>query len=130
MITVTHTPSGPSLDGPTLKKVPKDEWLAEAKKRFGDDPLNWKFVCPSCGHIQSCVDFRPYKDKGADPNDAYFSCIGRFDGHMKTSMLSGESPCNYTLGGLFVLATTVVVLEDGRQLPVFEFAPPAEGGAA
>ena len=129
MITVTHTTNGPSLSGPGLKKMSMDEWRAEAVKRFGDNPMNWKFVCPSCGHIQSVSDFRPFKDKGATTNDAYFNCIGRFDGHLRTPMLSGQGPCNYSLGGLICLATTVVTGNDGRSLPVFEFAPAQEGGA-
>tara|TARA_R110000796_G_scaffold41179_1_gene101903 strand:+ start:6367 stop:6615 length:249 start_codon:yes stop_codon:yes gene_type:complete len=24
---------------------------------FGNDPNQWEFVCPSCGHVQSCQDF-------------------------------------------------------------------------
>jgi hypothetical protein len=108
-ITVTHGPHGPSLSGPNLKKIPLDDWRAEAARQFGPNPLEWKFVCPSCGHI------------------------GRFDGHLHVPMFSKGGPCNYTLGGLLVLAETVVIAEDGRELPVFEFAPlpeATEGGAA
>lgn len=104
-----------------IKEFTKDEWLSNAEKRFGKDKKKWKFRCPSCGHIQSIGDFEQYHDKGCGPNTAFFSCIGRWDGHMKNSMGSGKSPCNYTLGGLFNLAKVFVVDENGRH-PVFEFA--------
>lgn len=51
------------------------EWLAEATRRFGDDPMAWKFVCPSCGHIASVQD---WKDAGAPEGAVAFSCIGRY----------------------------------------------------
>jgi len=38
------------------------EWKAEGQRRFGKNKLNWRFVCPSCGHIASVQDWR---DAGA-----------------------------------------------------------------
>jgi hypothetical protein len=99
-----------------------DEWLAEGERLFGQNMLEWKFVCPSCGHVQTPEDFRPHKDKGSTPDSARFSCIGRYDGHMDTDMCSGKSPCNYTSGGLFKLAPITVIDADGKKFSCFAFA--------
>jgi hypothetical protein len=40
------------------------EFIEEAKRRFGDDPLRWAFACPHCGDVATPQDF---KDAGADP---------------------------------------------------------------
>lgn len=104
-----------------IKEYKITEWIAEAERRFGNDRKNWRFRCPSCGHIQLIGDFEPYKEKGATPNTAYFSCIGRWNGHMKNGIGSGKSPCNYTLGGLFNFAKVYVTDEDGIRHPVFDF---------
>ena len=99
----------------------REEWINDGKQLFGDDMLKWKFVCPSCSHIQTPEDFRQYKDKGATPDTAYFNCIGRYDGHEDVDMCSGKSPCNYTGGGLFGL-NPVEVTHDGKTIRVFSFA--------
>jgi len=36
-----------------MKTMTQDEFLAEAKNRFGEKARNWKFVCPMCGTVQS-----------------------------------------------------------------------------
>lgn len=97
-----------------IKEYDRNEWIAEAERRFGKDIKNWRFRCPVCGHIQSIGDFEPYK---VTPNTAFFSCIGRWDGHIG----SKKSPCNYTLGGLFNLAKVYVIDEEGARHPVFDF---------
>jgi hypothetical protein len=97
-----------------------DEWWTKAKRLFGEDENNWRFVCPACGNIQSVGDFRKYKNQGATPNSAYQVCIGRFDGHMDVDMGAGR-PCNYHGFGLFQLQKTEVIDEDGKITPVFEF---------
>ena len=33
------------------------EFLAEGKKRFGENRNEWRFVCVACGHVQSIADF-------------------------------------------------------------------------
>jgi hypothetical protein len=98
----------------------KAEWLSKGQLLFGDDPLKWKFVCPSCGNIQTPEDFRKYKDVGATPNTAYFNCIGRYDGHEDVDMCSGKSPCNYSGGGLFGL-NPITVIDGDKQIHVFAF---------
>jgi hypothetical protein len=103
-----------------IREMTKEEWIAEGTALFGDNLYEWRFVCPSCGNIQSIPDFFPYKDRGATPNTAYFNCIGRYDGHGNNDILSGKKPCNYTNDGLLCLAP-IRVIEDGEKTPVFDF---------
>jgi hypothetical protein len=103
-----------------LKVFTKEEWKELGAKLFGEDILMWKFQCPSCGNIQRPIDFKPYKDKGAAPGDAYFNCIGRFTG-TKNEIGSKDKPCNYTLGGLLRLSNTIVET-DGNRVMIFDFA--------
>ncbi|MBN2392089.1 MAG: hypothetical protein JXR84_15285 [Anaerolineae bacterium] len=101
-------------DKSKLRVLSYDDWIAEGTELFGDDKLQWEFVCPACGHIQKPIDFKPYQDAGANPSSAAQSCIGRFDGHMHVDMGTGN-PCNYTAGGV------KVVFPDGHENPVFGF---------
>ncbi len=39
------------------RRVTLQEWHAEGREQFSDDPKDWKFTCPSCGHVQSLADF-------------------------------------------------------------------------
>jgi len=98
----------------------KEEWMAKGTHLFGADPFKWRFVCPSCGHIQTPEDFRPYKDKGASPDTAWFNCIGRYDGHEYVVILSGKSPCNYTGGGLFCF-NPIKVVDGDKSVMAFAF---------
>ncbi len=104
------------------------DWLAKGYKLFGKDARLWRFKCSNCGHIQSMNDFIELREKGitdVEPQTAYFSCIGRFDSRLPKVGQIGDniSPCNYTLGGLLCFAHTFVVDEEGKEHPVFEFAP-------
>lgn len=98
-----------------------EAWKAEGVRRFGARIEDWKFQCPSCGHVQSIGDFLAL---GLDPNVAYFNCIGRHDGkHGHVVMGSKPGPCNYTGGGLFNLNPVAVVHPDSsEQTYVFAFA--------
>lgn len=91
-----------------------DKWLAKGKELFGDEILNWEFVCPSCGNIQKPKDFQAYANVGSDPNDAYFICIGRFTGS-QNGIGSDKQPCNYSSGGLFNLNKTIIKGSDGEK---------------
>jgi len=88
------------------KEYTKDQWLEEGKNRFGEDFINWKFICPRCGNIASGEDF---KKLGATPNDIYCNCIGRYD---------KNKGCDWAAYGLLDICTVHV---DGQ--PVFDFAP-------
>jgi len=95
----------------------RDEWLAEGRRLFGDDVLQWRFVCPSCGHVASVQD---WKDAGAPEGAVAFSCVGRYTGAggEKTFAKSG-GPCDYAGGGLIGLNPVEV---GGTR--VFAFATP------
>lgn len=95
-----------------------DEWIAEGKRRFGDDEMNWKFKCPACGHVASIND---YKAAGAPVEAVGFSCVGRWTGSKKEFGDKTGGPCNYAGGGLIRLNPVTVVDADKRH-HVFEFA--------
>lgn len=105
----------PSLKGEqNIMKV--DDWMEELKSRFGDDFDNFKFVCPSCGHIQSVADFIAI---GVDGNKAYCECISRYkdmDGK------NNKKACKYTIAGLFLLDHDTVIDRDYMPINVFKMA--------
>lgn len=104
----------------TTRRLSIAEWRAEGAKRFGEDSLNWRFVCPSCGHVASIKDWR---DAGASEGAAAFSCVGRFTKDPPSDAFGGKKgPCNYAGGGLFRLNPVIVTVEDGKEIQVFEFA--------
>lgn len=111
-----------------LQRMTLAEWMAEGKRRFGNDQLRWKFVCPACSHVQAVEDFRPFKDKGAQAADANFNCIGRFSGSTRRAFEDeGPGPCNYTSGGLFNISPILVKDEDGKECSSFAFAEASIG---
>ena len=93
-----------------MEIMTRQEWLAEGERRFGEKYSNWKFVCPKCGNIASGQEF---KDAGAEPNDMYANCIGRF--------VEGKG-CDLAAYGLFDICKVHV---DGQ--PVFAFAEVEHG---
>ena len=98
---------------PAFRTMTHADWLAEARRRFGPDPKNWAWVCPSCHEEQTMQDFI---DAGMTKEDAmgraYFSCIGR--------VVKGRG-CDWSLGGLLQMHTLEVVDQEGKTRPVFEF---------
>jgi hypothetical protein len=98
--------------------VTHKEWCDEAIRRFGEDPMGWKFVCPSCGHVASVKD---WKDAGASEGQVAFSCIGRALSSEKHIFDKTGGPCNYAGGGLFGL-NPVEVDFNGKTHRVFAFA--------
>lgn len=100
-----------------MKQMTLEEYMAEAEKRFGENRLDWKFVCPKCKTVQSARDF---KEAGASQEltEGYigFSCIGRIIPPEK------EIGCDWTLGGLFQFHDLEIIKEDGTTVPRFELA--------
>lgn len=86
-----------------------EEWREEGQRLFGKDILTWRFKCPRCGTIATGQDF---KDAGANPNDMYEHCIGRFD---------PNRGCDWAAYGLFDICETHI-----GTTPVFDFAPYGE----
>jgi hypothetical protein len=113
----TQQEAGSALRSPA-RRIAHAEWLAEATAKFGDDPLKWRFVCPSCGHQASVKD---WKDAGATEGEVAFSCVGRRLPNA-VDIFVRPGPCNYAGGGLFGLNPVTVVMEDGKERSTFEFA--------
>lgn len=95
-----------------MKTLTLKEWKGKGKELFGtDDYKKWKFVCPMCKNIQTYEDFEGLTDE--PESYFYFSCIGR---------LKDGVGCDWSLGGLLQIHKTEVVSEEGKHVPVFEFA--------
>lgn len=88
----------------------EQEWRERGKKLFGEDWMQWQFVCPVCKHVASVQD---YKNAGAPQNAVAFSCVGRWDATID---------CNYAGGGFIRLNPVEVVGENGDTHTLFEFA--------
>lgn len=106
-----------------------EQWLEEGKRRFGADPLQWRFVCPACGHVQTMQDF---KDLHADPQRGYQECIGRVwnaqgkDGARSGLSGDGPGPCDWAAYGLFgTLNAGTLVVTPQKELWIFDFAEAA-----
>ena len=104
------------------RRITKSQWRSEARHLWGDDPMAWAFVCPSCGHVATVSE---WKAAGAGEGMVAFSCIGRALG-VAAGLGADTGPCNYAGGGLFQLNPVTVIEEDGSTHNVFEFAPKQE----
>ena len=105
----------------TVKRMTLAEWQAEGEKRFGENPLNWFFICPSCCHIASVQD---WKDADARESAIAYACIGRFINDPKSAERTFKragGPCDYTNGGLINLSPVRVIIDD-EEKSVFDFA--------
>lgn len=116
--------------------ITQDEFLAEARRRFGPNVRDWKFVCPACGTVQSVQQLL---DAGV-PKEKIdgvigFSCIGRFTGQGDAGIAAkhrGENwqkGCNWTLGGLLQIHGLEVLI-DGKPRPTFNLAEATEQSKA
>lgn len=118
------------------------QWKQLGEKLFGNDPMDWQFVCPSCNTV---ISVRDYKTVGAPESAVGYACIGRYLPN-KRDAFGGESknknaersPCNYTGAGLININPVCVIPDDPapaeadrKQLPqkrspqkrwVFQFA--------
>ena len=102
--------------------ISKDLWLNEGFELFGDDTYSWLFKCPVCAHVQCFDDFTPYLDIGANPDDAFSTCIGRYQRRKakKEDLLQG---CNYSLKDAINLAPRRIIGPNG-VFSAFAFAEP------
>lgn len=96
------------------------EWLEKGEQLFGADIMQWRFACPSCGHVASVQD---WKDAGAPEGAVAFSCVGRYLPKCNEAFGGkGSGPCNYAGGGLIRLNRVDV---DGRKTFAFAELEPA-----
>lgn len=122
-----------------VRRITLAQWQAEGRERYGDNVAMWKFKCPSCGFVQTGMDYKAYNTplKNIDLRLA-FSCIGRTIEDLGIGLPVvefGEEHkgygCNYAGGGLFRIAPTEVLFgiakESGEDAlrPVFDWADPA-----
>lgn len=108
-----------------MRRITYAQWEAEGTLRFGESKPDWRFECPSCGHVATP---RQWMAAGASEGEIAFSCVGRRTGagEAKTFKRAG-GPCNYAGGGLFKLNPVTVEFEDGTTGAIFEFAGDATG---
>lgn len=106
-----------------LPTLTREEWHARGRALFGDDVLQWRFVCPSCGHV---APVSAWRDAGAHENTVAFSCVGRWiEGTADDrTFRNAGGPCTYAGGGLIGL-NPVRVIENGKVHAMFAFAPEA-----
>ena len=112
-----------------IESITRKDWIAEGRRRFGDDQRRWRFVCPSCSHVAMPLD---WINAGAPETAIAFSCVGRWAGANGEAFGKKGRPCNYAGGGLFRLNPVRVVYDDEEEHQVFAFAEddaPAEGAA-
>lgn len=113
-----------------MPATPVGEWLAEGKRRFGDDVTAWRFVCPMCGKVYSVQEFIDAGGKGG-PNGAYQECIGRYKGAGSPGAKDGNPDgCNWVAYGLLGTCGKgrVILTTDGWAVEVFHFAGEGEHG--
>ncbi len=99
------------------------EWRAEGARRFGEDVMQWKFRCVSCGTESSPADFEKLAANG---RRAPHECIGRI--HLELGGLPGvkidgnSKPCNWHAGGMFRRASVIEVEGvEGQNTLAFPF---------
>lgn len=106
------------------KTMTRDELLDEARRRFGDDPVDMAFVCPRCGDVATVREFQKL---GAGAR-AGSECIGRLLGALqgprrpdRDGVVRGVAGrgCNWTAYGLWPGPWTIYVKPD---VPVRSFA--------
>ncbi len=103
-------------------RLANEEWITEAQRRYGPRARNWRFRCPSCGHVQSGEDFIALGMTREEAAKRFaFSCIGRWMPECQDAFTGGPGPCNYAGGGLIRIAPICVVVED-KEVFCFDFA--------
>jgi hypothetical protein len=92
-------------------RVRHEDWLADAVRRFGKDPLDWRFECPFCGNVTSGRDWVNAGCPIVDAHRVSIECIGRLRGvEARGGMKEGREvnpdgtpaqPCDWAAFGLF-----------------------------
>lgn len=122
------------------RKLTQAELLAEARQRFGDNPLDWAFQCPSCGDVATGNDFsealakHPRTERGQQVMTSDVigqECIGRTLGALKgeattdSGRSKAERGCDWAAYG-FLCGPWEIVLPDGRSVWSFPLADSSE----
>lgn len=119
-----HMPTMLGIGSRAVKLLPTltiDQWRRRAAELFGDDPFDWRFRCPVCGHVAAGRDWQRV---GANQGEVAFSCVGRhIAGSRRAIGGIGPGPCDYAGGGLFALNPQPITMPGGQTMMAFEFAP-------
>jgi len=108
----------------------QDELVAELQKRFGPDPMDWAFICPSCGDIATVADFKaalaehPIASRPLASDHIGQICIGRILGAPSRDEKYAGRGCDWAAFGLFRGPEFVKVGD--REMPSFRIAPAPE----
>ena len=105
-----------------MRTTTYEQWISDAKARFGENAMDWRFECPVCNHVASVKDWR---DAKAPESAIAFSCVGRYlDGRARSAFEEkGAGPCTYAGFGLFNFNPVKVTGGPGGDYNMFEFAP-------
>lgn len=101
-----------------------DNWMKEARSRFGDDPMDFAFICPRCKRINKISEFKERGAKNADA--AAVECIGRYAGvlNVKSNEDFVGPGCDWVAYGLFgTMGFGRTIIIGDKRVEVFDFAP-------
>lgn len=114
---MTTTGTAPTLERRTFTR---DEFGTEARARFGDDPLDWAFVCPWCGDVATAREF-------PDGYREYVGqiCIGRLPVQFPYAPLVADPArgCHTWTTNFQIDGPWIVTLPDGTAARCFALAP-------
>lgn len=112
-------------------KLTQQQLLDMATERFGPNPLDWKFQCPSCKDVASGHDFaaaleaNPRRENGQKviATDIYGQeCVGR------AFPLNVDRGCFWAADG-FIPGPWTIVMPDGKSIAAFALAEASEVSA-
>lgn len=109
------------------RKLTQNQLLAEVRERFGDDPMDWAFTCPTCQtvttgrELSDALKAYPRRNRNGDKTITSDllgrECIGR---------THPEMGCDWAAYGLF-RGPWEVELPDGESQWCFPIADTAGG---
>ncbi len=120
------------------ERITLDDWYYQGVELFGLEPKGWRFICPSCGHVQALKDFLDLGMKRQQAEQIVgYSCIGSWTRKPLLLMRKGKpakvsvfmepdqgAGCMYHGGKEPNISPITLVIEEGRsERPTFGFAP-------
>lgn len=78
------------------RKLTQAELMTEARARFGDDPLDIAFRCPTCGDVATVREWKALREEYA----AGQACIGRTKAEARAAAGIARSGCDWAASGL------------------------------
>ena len=113
------------------RRYTQAELRAEAERRFGDDPLDFAFACPSCKDVAAIRDFKDARHEGqhrdgsdctGHPEAAGQECIGRLLGALRGPQKAWKGRgCDWCAFGL-IGGPWLIEFPDGHTASSFRLA--------